>query len=81
MENTIKVKMARLKGGGVRGIALSGYGSDEDMVGTAQAGFSAHLIKPVRITALKAAIERVAGTAPRQDTLGAPATRDRGPMP
>lgn len=34
---------------GLRGIALSGYGTDEDLRRTAEAGFVAHLVKPVYI--------------------------------
>jgi signal transduction histidine kinase/CheY-like chemotaxis protein len=38
---------------GVRGIALSGYGMEEDLNRSKAAGFVAHLIKPVSITELR----------------------------
>lgn len=49
--------------GPVPGIALSGYGSGEDLQLSRAAGFSAHLIKPVPLARLEAAIRRVAGDA------------------
>lgn len=41
---------------GLRGIALSGYGTDEDLQASREAGFVAHLIKPVRFTELRHAL-------------------------
>lgn len=41
---------------GLRGIALSGYGTDEDLKASRAAGFVAHLIKPVRFTELRHAL-------------------------
>lgn len=41
------------------GIALSGYGMEADLRKTSGAGFSAHLVKPVEISELFSAIERV----------------------
>jgi CheY-like chemotaxis protein len=41
---------------GLRGIALSGYGTDEDLQLSREAGFVAHLIKPVRFTELRHAL-------------------------
>ncbi len=38
------------------GIALSGYGTDEDIRQSKAAGFAGHLVKPVSVTALRAAI-------------------------
>jgi PAS domain S-box-containing protein len=38
---------------GLRGIALSGYGMEEDIARARQAGFIAHLIKPVRMADLR----------------------------
>jgi len=40
----------------IRGIALTGYGSESDLRETREAGFSAHLTKPINFTALRAAI-------------------------
>jgi CheY-like chemotaxis protein/anti-sigma regulatory factor (Ser/Thr protein kinase) len=42
---------------GLRGIALSGYGMEEDLMRTRQAGFIAHLIKPVDFSQLRRALE------------------------
>jgi signal transduction histidine kinase len=44
---------------GLRGIALSGYGMDEDLRNSREAGFAAHLTKPVSLPALQAAIRRI----------------------
>jgi signal transduction histidine kinase/ActR/RegA family two-component response regulator len=41
------------------GIALSGYGMDEDLKATASAGFHAHLVKPVDWPRLEAALREV----------------------
>ena len=42
---------------GLRGIALSGYGMEEDLERTREAGFIAHLIKPVDFNQLRRALE------------------------
>ncbi|HYG63607.1 MAG TPA: response regulator, partial [Thermoanaerobaculia bacterium] len=42
------------------GIALSGYGMDEDLQASREAGFSRHLVKPVDLSTLMAAIGEVA---------------------
>jgi signal transduction histidine kinase/ActR/RegA family two-component response regulator len=42
---------------GLRGIALSGYGMEQDLAKTKQAGFITHLIKPVQFEQLDRAIE------------------------
>jgi CheY-like chemotaxis protein len=47
----------------IRGIALTGYGSDQDLRQTREAGFSAHLTKPIDFRALETAIRSVAETA------------------
>lgn len=46
---------------GWRGIALSGYGMEEDIARTAAAGFFSHLIKPVDVDQLRHAITDLAG--------------------
>jgi signal transduction histidine kinase len=46
---------------GLKGIALSGYGMEEDVLRSREAGFSKHLTKPVDMQALKAAILASAG--------------------
>lgn len=45
---------------GLRGIAMSGFGSDTDLSQTKEAGFLEHLIKPIDAKTLDAAIQRVA---------------------
>jgi CheY-like chemotaxis protein len=50
----------------VPGIALSGYGMEEDLRRSREAGFVAHLTKPIDIPALEAVIREVAAAgAPR----------------
>jgi DNA-binding response OmpR family regulator len=44
---------------GIRGIALSGFGSDEDIAASSAAGFAEHLTKPVDWSQLNAAIQRL----------------------
>jgi two-component system, chemotaxis family, CheB/CheR fusion protein len=46
---------------GLRGIALSGYGMEEDVRRSQEAGFLRHLTKPVDLQMLKAAIRQAAG--------------------
>ena len=45
----------------LRGIALSGYGMDEDVQRSRDAGFERHLTKPVNLQILRDAIQQVAG--------------------
>ena len=45
---------------GLCGIALSGYGMEDDLQRSREAGFSHHLIKPVTPEGLEAAIRKVA---------------------
>ena len=42
---------------GLRGIALSGYGMEDDLIRCREAGFVAHLVKPVRFADLRRAID------------------------
>ncbi|HYH45223.1 MAG TPA: ATP-binding protein [Thermoanaerobaculia bacterium] len=49
---------------GLRGIALSGYGSEDDVRRSLEAGFSRHLTKPVNFKALEAVIHETAGARP-----------------
>jgi signal transduction histidine kinase/ActR/RegA family two-component response regulator len=44
---------------GLRGIAMSGFGSDADLAQSKAAGFLEHLVKPIDTEALDAAIQRV----------------------
>jgi signal transduction histidine kinase/CheY-like chemotaxis protein len=43
----------------IRGIAISGFGMDSDIGKSLDAGFSEHLVKPVKLEKLEAAIARV----------------------
>ena len=45
---------------GLKGIALSGYGMEEDRTKSLQAGFSRHLTKPIHPSALRQVIREVA---------------------
>jgi PAS domain S-box-containing protein len=45
---------------GLRGIALSGFGTDDDFRRSRAAGFEEHLTKPVGLEVLRAAVERLA---------------------
>src|SRR6202043_3544276 len=47
---------------GLKGIALSGYGMEEDRIKSLQAGFSRHLTKPIHPSALREVIREVAGS-------------------
>lgn len=47
---------------GIKGIALSGYGMEEDQRRSREVGFLDHIIKPVTIGQLKATIQRVTGS-------------------
>jgi CheY-like chemotaxis protein len=51
---------ARKRWPGLRCIALSGYGSDEDIERSRQAGFQSHLVKPITAQKLMQAIGRAA---------------------
>jgi PAS domain S-box-containing protein len=44
----------------IKGIAMSGYGMDEDLRKSREAGFSDHIVKPVNLAQLEQAIHRAA---------------------
>jgi CheY-like chemotaxis protein len=48
---------------GLRGIALSGYGMAEDLARTKQAGFLAHLVKPINFEQLRQVLQQIAPAA------------------
>lgn len=50
---------------GIPGIALSGYGMEEDIENSRDAGFLDHIVKPVNVEHLKATIHRIVSLAPR----------------
>lgn len=47
---------------GLRGIALSGYGAEEDLKASHRAGFEEHLVKPVSFPTLQKTIQRILST-------------------
>lgn len=52
--------MARFKAnGGIHGIAVSGFGQEEDIARSQRSGFSKHLTKPIDINELKAALREL----------------------
>jgi signal transduction histidine kinase len=56
--------MMRLRAiSGIPGIAISGFGMNGDIEKSLQAGFSEHLVKPVKLEKLEAAIHRVTASA------------------
>jgi DNA-binding response OmpR family regulator len=50
-------KMKEIKD--IPAIALTGFGTEEDIVNSQKTGFSRHLTKPVNVQQLKAAIDRL----------------------
>jgi CheY-like chemotaxis protein len=57
--------MSRLRADfGSVGIALTGYGTEEDIELSKKAGFVLHLVKPVRVSDLEAALARCAELGP-----------------
>jgi PAS domain S-box-containing protein len=48
----------------VPGIALSGYGMEDDLLRTKEAGFFAHLVKPVNLNQLQQLINQIPPTSP-----------------
>jgi CheY-like chemotaxis protein len=54
----------------VTAIALSGLGSSDDLELSRSAGFAIHLMKPIDLPALEAAIERVALHSPAASLVG-----------
>ena len=49
----------RRRGNALKGIALTGYGMDEDVRRSREAGFSEHLTKPIDMDVLIESMERV----------------------
>ena len=50
--------------GGRTGIAISGFGQEDDLIRSRNAGFARHLVKPIDIDVLKAALQEFRTTAP-----------------
>lgn len=61
----------------LNGIALTGYGMEDDIESTRRAGFAAHITKPIVITQLLATIQKLAAGAETVPARPAPA----GPGP
>ncbi|HEX4085502.1 MAG TPA: PAS domain S-box protein [Chthoniobacteraceae bacterium] len=57
---------------GLHGIALSGYGMEEDLRRSREAGFTAHLVKPVDVNELRATVRQLAASLPDEDGSTAP---------
>jgi signal transduction histidine kinase/ActR/RegA family two-component response regulator len=57
------MRALRSAGSTLPGIALSGYGQEEDLAQSRSAGFAAHLTKPVSLPELESAIASVVGNA------------------
>jgi PAS domain S-box-containing protein len=55
--------MRELRRRGLPGVAMSGYGSEEDVRASLGAGFAEHLTKPVDLTRLLAAVHRILAAA------------------
>jgi CheY-like chemotaxis protein len=55
--------------GGVPGIAMSGFGSEEDVQLSREAGFAIHLTKPIDIARLEAAIQQYGADADRTRSI------------
>jgi CheY-like chemotaxis protein len=54
----------------IPGIALSGFGSAEDVEQSLAAGFTLHLTKPIDFRRLECAIQKVAAGAAAEDLVG-----------
>ena len=61
--NGIELMVQLTRNYGLRGIALSGYGMDEDLARTKDAGFLEHLVKPIDFERLNQVIEKVGEAA------------------
>ena len=66
--NGIDLMRQLAKRHGLRGIALSGYGMPEDRAKTRQAGFLAHLVKPINFDQLQSALQVFAPVAAANGT-------------
>jgi signal transduction histidine kinase len=73
--NGIDLMRQLAKDYGLRGIALSGYGMPEDRAKTKEAGFLAHLVKPINFDQLQSALQVFAPVADANVTSEALALR------
>ena len=58
------MRQLRERGLKLPGIALSGYGQEQDIQRSREAGFAAHLIKPISLDRLASAIATIIGGSP-----------------
>jgi PAS domain S-box-containing protein len=63
------MKELRARQKNLRGIALTGYGMEQDVAYSREAGFGSHLTKPVRIESLESALASVLATCPSAEAL------------
>jgi PAS domain S-box-containing protein len=66
-------------GGSLPGIAISGFGSEEDLRDSARAGFADHLTKPIDLNRLESAIRRVTSPLATRPGSGEPVSPADGP--
>lgn len=52
----------------IKGIALSGFGMEEDLARSREAGFAEHLVKPINVDQLEQALQRIAKNSADQQT-------------
>lgn len=52
---------------GLKGIALTGYGADTDLIRSDEAGFVDHLTKPIAVSSLDRSLEKVIGASGASD--------------
>ena len=57
------IRQLKSAGGHIHGIAVSGFGMEEDVALSRGAGFAEHLVKPVDLGRLEAAVRKVAAAA------------------
>ena len=67
--------MRQLRGTGLPAIAMSGYGSEEDVRASLEAGFTEHLTKPVDLFRLIAAVQNVTAAEIKTGTARAGRTK------
>ena len=70
--------MRHLHGRGLRALAMSGYGSEEDVRMSLEAGFAEHMTKPVELARLIAAIQRISADGRTADSERAGSTVGAG---
>jgi CheY-like chemotaxis protein len=67
------MRQLRARGRHLPGIALSGYGQEEDVQRSREAGFAAHLTKPASREAVIETIGAVMAGVPSDNAPGSPA--------